>query len=108
VSVEHKDKWLETYNSYRKEVWFIVRNKVLVIDTKTYQIWENYICPDFYPITTDELGWEIIRKSNKEFSISFNGLIVGKIGFEVPLFFAEKKVPLKETTEIACSLKLKT
>ena len=67
----------------------------------------NYICPDFYPITTDDLGREIIWKTNWEFSISNNGQIVGQIKFETPMFLAEKKVPLKDWTEFSTSLKLK-
>ena len=66
---------------------------------------ENYLNPDFYPVLTDDMGWEIIRKTNKEFNIALNGLVVGKINFETPLFLFEHKVALKDWTEIAVSLK---
>lgn len=33
---------------------------------------------------------------------------MGKISFETPLFLVEKRVPLKDITDVSVSLKLKT
>lgn len=37
-----------------------------------------------------------------------NGVIVGRITYDTPLFLVEKKVTLKDHTDFSCSLKLKS